>query len=144
MIARNLEKETGKGKYRYRIGCRALLGNNKGTNLFPGERHFLNAANLNHRCLLLNNDIFEYGDKGWKRHVNIGMDRDYDWKRIPVDAISYGDKDVLFGLLIGRTDISPNELEEIIDENGEWTSENYNLYFHNCHNFVDWCIKQIR
>ncbi len=42
------------------------------------------------------------------------------------------------------TDVSPNELDEIIKRSGQWTSDQYNFLFHNCQNFVSWCIDQIK
>lgn len=132
-----MELECGKGRYKFRIGARALLGKNAGTSI-PGERHVLYAININHRCLLLDNDIFEYGNKGWARHKNIGMDSNYNWKRVPISYI--GGK---YAIYIGRTNVSPDSLYNIIYKSNEWTADKYDLISHNCQDFVNWCIRKI-
>ena len=130
--------KAGKGKYEYRIGVCALRGQNKGTSI-PGLRHPLSFIGINHHCLLLENDIFEYGKKGYKRRRNVGMIKDYDWYRKPI--IAYNEDAQVF---IGRTNVSPDDLEEIIDDSNKWTDDEYDFMSHNCQNFVRWCINQIK
>lgn len=122
------------GKYRFRIGSRALLGKNLGTSI-PGERHALYTVGIGHRCLLLDDDIFEYGERGWARHKNVGMDPNYDWDRVTIYEHIY--------IFEGRTNVSPDELSSLIEESGLWTGNKYNFAFHNCCSFVEWCISQI-
>lgn len=127
-----------KGQYEYRIGSRALLGQNIGTSI-PGERHLLNAVGINHHCLLLANDLFEYGERGYARHRNVGKDPNYTWERIP---IRYMQGTVC--IHIDKTDVSPDQLDDIIYSSGEWTADKYDFMTHNCQNFVRWCIDQIK
>ena len=137
LLLQYFEEPIGKGKYEFRIGSRALLGRNSGTSI-PGQRHALNILGINHQCLLLDNDIFEYGDKGYARHRDVGQDPNYDWKSVPVDRLGMN---TLF--YVGRTNISPDDLEKMIIENGSWTGEKYNYIFHNCQSFVQWCRDKI-
>lgn len=43
--------------------------------------------------------------------------------------------------LHGTTWIQPDELEESIKKSGEWTNEKYDIFKHNCHDFVRECLK---
>lgn len=43
----------------------------------------------------------------------------------------------------GTTWIQPDELEESIKKSGEWTNEKYDIFKHNCHDFVRECLKII-
>lgn len=127
-----------RGKYKYRIGSRALLGHNIGTSI-PGERQVLNVFGINHHCLLLDNDIFEYGDGGYARHRDIGKDPNYTWERVPIRYMQGR-----IHICIDQTDVSPDELDDIIYNSGEWTADEYDFMNHNCQNFVRWCIDQIK
>ena len=129
---------SSKGKYEYTIGTRPLLGYNSATSI-PGERHVLNVVGINHHCLLLDNDIFEYGERGYARHRNKGKDPNYTWGRIPIRYMQ-----MKIPICVDMTDVSPDELDEIIEKSGEWTSDKYNFLIHNCQNFVNWCIDKIK
>ena len=81
-----------------------------------------------HACLLLNEDIFEYGPKGWHRTWGTGRDPNFDWETL-------GKK------LQGTTHVSPDQLEAAI-KNGAFIHEIYGPY-HNCHAFVRECLRLI-
>jgi len=109
--------------YRFRVGVKNI-GNAIGPIIGP--------IGLNHACLLLNEDIFEYGsnsEKSYERHKNVGHDNSYDW-----DALSS---------LSGKTTVSPDILESYIQNDGNWYSGHYNCLNHNCHDFVKFCLKKI-
>ena len=78
-----------------------------------------------HVCLLLGDDIFEYGDEGYARHKNVGKTPEFDWNR---------NFDI-----IGETKINPDELEEKIIKSNEWIKDKYDANTHNSHNFVKFC-----
>ena len=78
-----------------------------------------------HVCLLLGDDIFEYSDKGYERHKNVGKTSEYDWD----DNFE----------IIGETKVTPDELEEKIIKSNEWIKDNYDAITHNCHSFVKFC-----
>jgi len=69
---------------------------------------------------------------GYARHKGVGRgkkeENGIDWDRI-------GDA------LHGTTWIQPDELEESIIKSGEWTNEKYDIFKHNCHDFVRECLK---
>ena len=90
-------------------------------------RDFVNALQAKHVCFLLNRDLFEYDSNGWSRRRNVGRDSDYDWH-------SLGDN------LNGTTYVSPDKLEEYIENDGNWEGGEYSLYNHNCQDFVKFCL----
>ena len=109
--------------YRFRVGVKDI-----GNPIGP----FLGSFGLNHACLLLNEDIFEYGsnpEKSYERHRNIGRDNSYDW-----NALSS---------LSGKTRVSPDMLETAIKNDGSWYEGHYNVCNHNCHDFVKFCLEAI-
>ena len=109
--------------YRFRVGIKDI-GNIAGP--------FLGAFNMNHACLLLNEDIFEYGansDKSYERHRNVGRDNSYDWEEL--------------SSLSGKTRVSPDSLETAIKNDGSWGPGHYWATNHNCHDFVRFCLDRI-
>lgn len=106
--------------YRFRVGSQQL-------NL-PGK-------NTTHVCLLINEDIFEYGLKeqeGQKycRRREVGRENKYDWDH-------YGNN------LNGTTYVSPDDLEKAIINSGEWGPYKYHVSHHNCHDFVVFCLRKL-
>ena len=83
-----------------------------------------------HVCLLLDRDIFEYNPEGWFRHKEVGKYIKYDWES-------------LGSILNGSTNVSPDELEAAIKANGNWTINKYNFFFHNCHDFAQFCMRKL-
>ena len=78
-----------------------------------------------HVCLLLGDDIFEYGDEGYARHKNIGKTSEYDWNNnFEIEGV---------------TKVSPDELEEKIIQKNEWIKDKYDKITHNCHRFIKFC-----
>ncbi len=98
--------------------------------IYKGALFFADLYEAKHVCLLLNRDLFEYGPKGWERHVDVGRDSKYDW-----DAIG--------SALNGTTYVSPDRLETAINNSGEWVAHKYNFYDHNCQDFVQFCMRAI-
>jgi len=87
----------------------------------------------NHACLLLNEDLFEYGaneEQSYERHKNVGRDTSFDWNELG-EAMN------------GTTDVSPDQLEDAIIEAKEWDKGHYRRLKHNCHDFVKFCLKKI-
>lgn len=78
-----------------------------------------------HVCILLGDDIFEYSDKGYARHKNVGKTSEYDWN----DNFE----------IEGETKVNPDELEKKIIKSNEWTKDKYDAITHNCHSFVKFC-----
>ena len=81
-----------------------------------------------HVCFLINKDLFEYGPKGYERHVNVGRDPNFDW-------------DSLGNALNGTTYISPDQIEQAIVNNGKWTGDKYDFSEHNCQDFTQFCMR---
>jgi len=69
---------------------------------------------------------------GYARHKGVGRgkkeENGIDWDRIG-EALQ------------GTTWIQPDELEESIIKSGEWTNEKYDIFNHNCHDFVRECLR---
>ena len=88
---------------------------------------------LNHSCLLLNNDLFEYGanyNKSYDRIRNVNKNRTgFDWNELSA--------------LQGKTRVSPDELERAIIKSGKWHAGHYKALGHNCHDFVQFCLREI-
>ena len=113
--------------YRWRVGTTDVSGPVIG--LRP-IRKTLKAMGITHFAFLLNRDLFEYGPKGWERHVDVGRDSKYDW-------------DALGTALNGTTYVSPDRLETAINNSGEWVGNKYNVIEHNCQNFVQFCMRAL-
>ena len=78
-----------------------------------------------HVCILVGDDIFEYSNKGYARHKNVGKTSEYDWnENFEIE---------------GETKVNPDELEEKIIKSNEWIKDKYDANTHNCHNFVKFC-----
>ena len=113
--------------YQFRVGVKNL----------DQPLSFLGRYGFNHACLLLNTDLFEYGantskfsEKTYERHKDVGRDESFNWTE-------------LGNTLKGGTNISPDELENVIKNCGEWDKGKYNILFHNCHDFVQFCLDKI-
>ena len=78
--------------YRFRCGTCPLKGRNIFTSI-PGERHAFNLIGINHHCLLLNRDIFEYGNKGYRRL------KDVEEVKILIGIISFLKEELEFLLI---------------------------------------------
>ena len=100
--------------YRYRVGVRNL----------GGSLGSFGSSGAKHACFLIDRDLFEYDKNGYKRYVGVRRDYDdgWDWT------------------LDGTTNVSPDELQTVIDDSEEWTGENYNVFSHNCQDFVRFCL----
>lgn len=105
--------------YKFRVGTKDI-----------GGFELIRPMGYNHACLLLNEDIFEYGPQGYERHKNVGRDPSFDWFE-------------LGNILNGTTRITPDQLERAILNDGSWIPERYVALTHNCHNFVGFCLDRI-
>ena len=111
--------------YKYKVGVRNL-------DIFKNEKEI---KPYNHVCIKLKNDIFEYGvnsevydKKEFERHKNVGKVPQFDWKYLGKQ-------------LNGLTEITPDDLEIAIKKDGVWAPGSYNILSHNCHDFVQFCLK---
>ena len=132
-----------KKQYTFRVGIKELnirLEKLKGPKK-PNDKNIGGKALKNigytHACLLLDNDLFEYGancnetkEKTYERHKDAGRDISFDWNELG-DAMN------------GTTNISPNELEEAIINSKKWEKGHYNFAKHNCHDFVKFCLTKL-
>lgn len=62
--------------------------------------------------------------------MNVGQDPAYNWEFL-------GER------LHGQTNVSPDELDSEILKCKKWESGRYSLLFHNCHDFVQFCLKKL-
>ncbi len=126
--------------YRFRVGQTDLnfvkLVKQNPPNIFAETEHeagyylglaFMDKFQAKHVCFLLNKDLFEYSSHGWSRRRNVGRDSEYDW-----DSLGYN--------LNGTTKVSPDQLEKKIINDGNWTGYEYNVLYHNCQDFVKFCL----
>ena len=83
---------------------------------------------FSHAGLLLEDEVFDYGPGGYNRrnkeecnnfHFEIG------------------------GLPEGHTIVWPDDLHNMVIDDGSWTRNNYHLLNHNCHDFVEFCLMKI-
>ena len=127
--------------YTFRVGIRELNMRSFKTPVKPVDKNTGGKVAKNygytHACLLLGNDLFEYGvnsnkqeEKTFERKKNVGRDTSFDWDELG-DAMN------------GTTNISPDELEAVIIEAKEWNKGHYNTLKHNCHDFVKFCLKKV-
>ena len=111
--------------YEYKVGVRNL-------DIFKNEKEI---QPYNHVCIKLRKDIFEYGvnseendKKKYERHKNVGWDPQFDWHYLGKQ-------------LNGVTEITPDDLELAIKKDGVWGPGSYNILSHNCHDFVQFCLR---
>ena len=112
--------------YRWRVGTTDVSGPVIG--LRP-IRKTLKAMGITHFAFLLNRDLFEYGPNGWSRHKDVGRDENYDWEW----------DDCFDGTFFGRTLVSPDKLEEKINDDKQHTCnpDDYVVGFLDCRKFVE-------
>ena len=95
----------------------------------PGTKYqFLPTMLFTHAGLLLENEVFDYGGDGYHRR-NLNDCRN----EFRLNIRGYPE---------GRTDVSPDMLDERINETDEWKG-NYCIVSHNCHDFVEFCLEKI-
>lgn len=103
----------------------AALGAYRGVKTLESLESAFDQIGALHVCLLLGDDIFEYGDEGYARHKNIGKTSEYDWNNnFEIEGV---------------TKVSPDELEEKIIQKNEWVKDKYDEITHNCHSFIKFC-----
>ena len=121
--------------YRFRVGVSNLGSSSSlGSSLSSSFGFFLGSSRgLTHACFLIDRDLFDYGankDKSYRRLYDVGRDSSYNW-------ISVGNA------LNGRTYVSPDDLEEAIIDSDLWGPKTYNPFTHNCHDFVEFCLREV-
>ena len=97
---------------------------------YKGTIVFADIYEAKHVCLLLNIDLFEYSNKGWERHRDVGRDGNYD-------------QDSLGNALNGTTYVSPDRLAQAIENRGKWSGNQYDFLKHNCQDFVQFCMRAL-
>ena len=144
--------------YPYKVGTKLLLGND------PAVK------NVTHAAFLIGNDLFEYGTQQRAlissaiRYLRIDSNLTYEKVEKQIKKIfeekgikyirphgfvrrKYNENDKEFDWVYlgskfsGKTWTQPDELEEILENSGEWTNEKYDFINHNCHDFVKECLK---
>ena len=111
--------------HRFRVGVTTLRSSGGGDLLY--------LFGFNHCCLLLDDDVFEYGadeSRSYERRRGVGRDVRYDWFQL-------GD------YLNGTTKVSPDALERTIRNSGEWGPGHFDFEEHNCYDFVQFCLRAI-
>jgi len=111
--------------YRFRVGTRPLGAIAQGALSVVCPK----AYTVSHAAFLINTDLFEYGPGGFHRRAGAGRDASFNW-------------DQLGSHLNGTTHVSPDQLDDAIRRSGEWGG-GYNVYTHNCHHFVQYCLKAV-
>jgi hypothetical protein len=111
--------------YKFKVGIKDLGGYTVIiSKIFP---------QITHSCLLLNEDLFEYGansEKSYERHKKVKKDETgYNWTELRA--------------LQGTTHVSPDKLETAIINSNAWNAGSYNPFNHNCHDFVHFCLDAI-
>lgn len=115
------------GVYRFRVGVRNLHSNPPGGNILMFA---VGKSEFQHAAFLLNRDLFEYSGDGYVRRRGVGRDDEFDW-----DAIGEA--------LNGTTYVSPDKLEQLIKDSGDWYGSEYDFMNHNCMDFVQFCLRKV-
>ena len=113
--------------YKFRVGTRPLIGIKQSVakmHVSKSDKH-----RVCHACFLIGTDLFEYGKNGYSRHIDVGRDPDFEWEKL-------GSK------VNGTTYVTPEKLEDAIND-GNWGKSDYDIYTHNCHHFVMFCLEQV-
>ena len=118
--------------YKWRVGITDVSGKLIGIRPI---RKALRAIGITHYAIVVEEDLFEYGPKGWSRHEGVGKDPNYSWEW----------EDYLDGTFFGRTFVSPDDLEEKIynDTKNTFGPKDYVVGFWDCRKFVEYCIFRI-
>ena len=82
--------------------------------------------------ILLNESNIDwiFSEEGYKRRVGAGRDNQFDWDEVG-EALN------------GTTYVTPAELERKIKESHLWNNGKYDIFFHNCHDFVKFCLQAV-
>ena len=152
--------------YKFRVGIRALAGKEKlkeknithaailvGTDLFEygtnskamlassikyGSDIITLAPNLRLSAkaiadILKESTTWIFSEDGYRRISNYNRHKQgepFDW-------------DEVGQALNGQTYVSPDELEKKIKESHQWTDGKYDIFTHNCHDFVKFCMEAL-
>ena len=81
--------------------------------------------------ILINTAVdWTFKEEGYIRRKGVGRDPNFDWNEIG-DALN------------GTTYVSQDELEEKIKKSKLWNNGKYDIFTHNCHDFVKFCLEAI-
>ena len=127
--------------YRFRVGVSNLSSGGSSSSSFgsifgsssSSTSSSLGSSGITHACFLIDRDLFEYGAnkaKTYERHYDVGPVNGYDWYSVG-------------NALNGTTYVSPDELEEAIIRSKKWGKNTYNPFSHNCHDFVQFCLRVV-
>ena len=68
-----------------------------------------------------------FHEEGYLRRKGVGRDKDFDWNEVG-EALN------------GTTYVTPDELEKKIKDSKLWNNGKYDIFSHNCHDFVKFCL----
>ena len=68
-----------------------------------------------------------FSEEGFLRRRGAGRDPQFDW-------------DEEGEALNGTTKVTPDQLEKKIMDSKQWNNGKYDIFFHNCHDFVRFCL----
>jgi len=85
--------------------------------------------NAKHVVVVFERTLFEYDMDGYHiREYNPDEDDDfYDWNALKA--------------LNGMTNKTTQDIIDAVENDPQWKKGNYNLFTHNCHDFVQFCLK---
>lgn len=147
--------------YKFRVGVRPLAGQKKledydithaafliGTDLFEygTDKKAMIASSLNYTgkavnlsagwtipgaavSTLLNETTIDwiFHEEGYIRRKGVGRDPQFDWNEVG-EALN------------GTTKVTPDQLEKKIKDSKLWNNGKYDIFGHNCHDFVKFCL----
>lgn len=126
--------------YKWTVGVRPLSSEQiqafcQGATKYAAELGRGPNAKVSHAALLLGDQIFEYGVNGWERNLaDSKKKKEFDWNYLGTD-------------LYGVTQVSPDQLQQIIEADGTWNGvfslHPYTPTGHNCHKFVMFCLNHM-
>ena len=68
-----------------------------------------------------------FKEEGYMRRAGVGRDPQFDWNEVG-EALN------------GTTRVTPDELEKKLKESNLWNNGKYDIFSHNCHDFVKFCL----
>lgn len=72
-----------------------------------------------------------FSEEGYIRRKGIGRDNTFDWNEVG-EALN------------GTTCVTPDQLEQKIKDSRLWNNGKYDIFTHNCHDFVKFCLLAVK